>query len=84
MLRDAYRLCSEKSPEQKITQQWAKRLSNFRGKDSKLSSIKADKFRSFKNESSLTSYFRIQKQLLAYYYRTVFRADGYFTRECDD
>ncbi|KAK2684623.1 hypothetical protein QWA68_017018, partial [Fusarium oxysporum] len=84
MLRDAYRLCSDKSPERKMTQQRAKRLSNFRGEDSKLSSIKADKFRSFKNESSLTSYFRIQKQLLAYYYRTVFRADGHFTRERDD
>ncbi|WKT53704.1 hypothetical protein QSH57_004288, partial [Fusarium oxysporum f. sp. vasinfectum] len=84
MLRDAYRLCSDKSPERKMTQQRAKRLSNFRGENSKLSSIKADKFRSFKNESSLTSYFRIQKQLLAYYYRTVFRADGHFTRERDD
>ncbi|EGU73388.1 hypothetical protein FOXB_16102, partial [Fusarium oxysporum f. sp. conglutinans Fo5176] len=84
MLRDAYRLCSDKSPERKMTQQRAKRLSNFRGEDSRLSSIKSDKFRSFKNESSLTSYFRIQKQLLAYYYRTVFRADGHFTRERDD
>ncbi|WKT54183.1 Helicase superfamily 1/2, ATP-binding domain [Fusarium oxysporum f. sp. vasinfectum] len=84
ILRDAYRLCSDKSPKRKIIQQQAKRLSNFRGKDSKLSSIKADKFRSFKNKSSLTSYFRIQKQLLAYYYRTVFHANGYFTRERDD
>ncbi|PNP74174.1 hypothetical protein FNYG_12487 [Fusarium nygamai] len=79
MLRDAYRLCSDKSPERKMTQQQAKRLSNFRGEDSRLSSIKSDKFRSFKNKSSLTSYFRIQKQLLAYYYRTVFHADGRFT-----
>ncbi|SPJ88776.1 uncharacterized protein FTOL_12670 [Fusarium torulosum] len=85
MLRDAYRLCSDKSPERKMTQQRAKRLSNFRGDDSSImSSAKANKFRSFKNESSLTSYFRIQKQLLAYYYRVVFCADGYFTREYDN
>ncbi|SPJ84073.1 uncharacterized protein FTOL_10589 [Fusarium torulosum] len=85
MLRDAYRLCNDKSPERKMTQQRAKRLSNFRGDDSSImSSAKANKFRSFKNESSLTSYFRIQKQLLAYYYRVVFCADGYFTREYDN
>ncbi|KAI3567780.1 hypothetical protein IWW34DRAFT_641690 [Fusarium oxysporum f. sp. albedinis] len=85
MLRDAYRLCSDKSPERKMTQQRAKRLSNFRGDDSSItSSAKANKFRSFKNESSLTTYFRIQKQLLAYYNRVVFRADGYFTREYDN
>jgi hypothetical protein len=85
MLRDAYRLCSDKSPERKMTQQRAKKLSNFRGDDSSImSSAKANIFRSFKNESSLTSYFRIQKQLLAYYYRVVFCADGYFTREYDN
>ncbi|KAF6515257.1 hypothetical protein HZS61_005163 [Fusarium oxysporum f. sp. conglutinans] len=68
-LRDAYKLCSDKSPDRKMTQQRAKRLSNFRSDDSHMSSAKASKFRSFKNESSLTSYFRITKQLLAYYYR---------------
>ncbi|KAG8664063.1 uncharacterized protein FPOAC1_014130 [Fusarium poae] len=64
-----------------MTQQRAKRLSNFRSDDSHMSSAKASKFRSFKNESSLTSYFRITKQLLAYYYRVVYRVDGHFTRE---
>ncbi|KNB16848.1 hypothetical protein FOXG_14885 [Fusarium oxysporum f. sp. lycopersici 4287] len=68
-----------------MTQQRAKRLSNFRGDDGSItSSAKANKFRSFTNESSLTSYFRIQKQLLAYYYRVVFGADGHFTRDCDN
>ncbi|KAG5742757.1 hypothetical protein H9Q70_014519 [Fusarium xylarioides] len=43
MLRDAYRLCSDKSPKRKMTQQRAKRLSNFRGEESRLSSIKSDK-----------------------------------------
>ncbi|RKK12694.1 hypothetical protein BFJ65_g11956 [Fusarium oxysporum f. sp. cepae] len=80
-LRDAYKLCSDKSPDRKMTQQRAKRLSNFRSDDSHMSSAKASKFRSFKNESSLTSYFRITKQLLAYYYRVVYRDDGHFTRE---
>ncbi|KAG8673877.1 hypothetical protein FPOAC1_007196 [Fusarium poae] len=80
-LRDAYKLCSDKSPDRKMTQQRAKRLSNFRSDDSHMSSAKARKFRSFKNESSLTSYFRITKQLLAYYYRVVYRVDGHFTRE---
>ncbi|PCD22149.1 hypothetical protein AU210_015948 [Fusarium oxysporum f. sp. radicis-cucumerinum] len=81
LLRDAYKLCSDKSPDRKMTQQRAKRLSNFRSDDSNMSSAKASKFRSFKNESSLTSYFRITKQLLAYYYRVVYRDDGHFTRE---
>lgn len=36
-----------------------------------MSNAKASKFRSFKNESSLTSYFRITKQLIAYYYHVV-------------
>ncbi|KAJ0134278.1 hypothetical protein HZ326_22663 [Fusarium oxysporum f. sp. albedinis] len=51
-LRDAYKLCSDKSPDRKMTQQRAKRLSNFRSDDSHMSSAKASKFRSFKNESS--------------------------------
>ncbi|SCO24437.1 uncharacterized protein FFE2_15974 [Fusarium fujikuroi] len=79
-LRDAYKLCSNKSPDRKMTQQHAKRLSNFRSDDSHISSAKASKFRSFKNELSLTSYFRITKQLLAYYYRVVYREDSHFTR----
>ncbi|KAG8664593.1 hypothetical protein FPOAC2_10293 [Fusarium poae] len=81
--RDAYKLCSDKSPDRKMTQQRAKRLSNFRRDDSNMSSAKASKFRSFKNESSFTSYFRITKQLFAYYYRVVYRDDGHFTREDD-
>ncbi|KAI7767507.1 hypothetical protein LZL87_013752 [Fusarium oxysporum] len=56
-LRDAYKLCSNKLPDRKMTQQRAKRLSNFCSDDSHISSAKASKFRSFKNKSSLTSYF---------------------------
>lgn len=82
-LRDAYKLCNDKSPDRKMAQQRAKRLSNFSCDDSSMSSAKASKFRSFKNQSSLTSYFRITKLLLAYYYRMVFSDDGHFTREDD-
>jgi hypothetical protein len=49
-----------------------------------MSSAKASNFLSFKNESSLTSYFRITKQLFAYYYRVVYRDDDHFTKEDDD
>jgi superfamily II DNA or RNA helicase len=80
-LRDAYATCSETSPDGKMTQQRAKRLSNFRGSDDHMSNANASKFREFKNEKSLTSYFRTAKQLLVYYYRVVFRDDGHFTRE---
>ncbi|KAI8401489.1 hypothetical protein FOFC_18358 [Fusarium oxysporum] len=77
---DMMKTAFDKSPDRKMTQQRAKRLSNFRSDDSHMSSAKASKFRSFKNESSLTSYFRITKQLLAYYYRVVYCEDGHFIR----
>ncbi|KAH7207374.1 hypothetical protein DER44DRAFT_665695, partial [Fusarium oxysporum] len=57
ILRDIYKLYSNKSPNCKIMQQYAKRLSNFRSNNSNISSIKASKFYSFKNKLSLTSYF---------------------------
>ncbi|KAH6974032.1 hypothetical protein EDB80DRAFT_693274 [Ilyonectria destructans] len=80
VLRDAYKLCSDKSLDQKMTQQRAKRLNEFRDTGGS-SSGKPGGLRSFKNESLLTSYFRRVKQLLVYYYRVVFREDGHFTRE---
>ncbi|KAJ0127932.1 Transposon Tf2-1 polyprotein [Fusarium oxysporum f. sp. albedinis] len=64
-----------------MTQQRAKRLSNFHYDNSNMISAKASRFRSFKNESSLTLYFQIIKQLFTYYYREVFYNDGHFTRE---
>ncbi|KAJ0126877.1 Uncharacterized protein HZ326_30017 [Fusarium oxysporum f. sp. albedinis] len=79
--RDAYKLCSDRSPDRKMTQQRAKRLSNFHYDNSNMISAKASRFRSFKNESSLTLYFQIIKQLFTYYYREVFYNDGHFTRE---
>ncbi|RKL04534.1 hypothetical protein BFJ70_g17193 [Fusarium oxysporum] len=46
-----------------------------------MSSTNASKFRQFKNESSLRSYFRVAKQLIVYYYRVVFLDDGHFSRD---
>jgi superfamily II DNA or RNA helicase len=83
-LRDAYGLCSDKSLDRKMTQQRAKRLSEFRDGGSSSGLGPAYSFRSFKNESSLVSYFRRMKQLLAYYYRVIFCEDGHFTRDGED
>lgn len=83
-LRDAYGLCSDKSLDRKMTQQRAKRLSEFRDGGSSSGSGGAYSFRSFKNESSLVSYFRRMKQVLAYYYRVIFCEDGHFTRDGED
>jgi hypothetical protein len=80
-LRDAYASYSNTSSDGKITQHQAKRLSNFRGGKNNISSANASKFRECKNKSSLKSYFRIAKQLLAYYYRVVFRDNRHFSRE---
>jgi hypothetical protein len=76
MLRDAYRLYSDTSPDRKITQQRANILNEFYAG----ASGKADGFRYFKNTSTLVTYFTIIKQLLVYYYRVVYCKDGYFTR----
>lgn len=56
-LRDAYGLCSDKSLDRKMTQQRAKRLSEFWDGGSSSGSGGAYSFCSFKNESSLVSYF---------------------------
>jgi len=76
VLRDAYRLCSDTSPDRKMTQQRANILNEFYTG----ASGKADGFRYFKNASTLVTYFTTMKQLLAYYYRVVYSKDGHFTR----
>lgn len=76
MLRDAYRLCSNTSPDRKMTQQRANILNEFYTG----ASGKADGFRYFKNASTLVTYFTTMKQLLVYYYRVVYCDDGHFTR----
>lgn len=75
-LRDAYQLCSDTSPERRMTQQRANILNEFYTG----ASGKAGGFRYFKNESTLVTYFTTMKQLLVYYYRVVYHEDGYFTR----
>jgi hypothetical protein len=76
VLRDAYHLCSDSSPERKMTQQRANIINEFYAG----ASGRADGFRYFKNPSTLTKYFTAMKQLLTYYYRVVYREDGHFTK----
>ncbi|PQE10616.1 telomere-associated recq protein [Rutstroemia sp. NJR-2017a WRK4] len=76
VLRGAYRLYSDTSPERKMTQQRANILNEFYTG----ASGKVGGFRRFKNASTLVTYFTTMKQLLVYYYRVVYREDGYFTR----
>jgi Lhr-like helicase len=80
VLRDAYRLCSDTSPDRKMTQQRANILNEFYAG----ASGKADGFRYFKNASTLVTYFTTIKQLLVYYYRVVYNEDGHFTRAKPD
>ncbi|KAJ8066707.1 hypothetical protein OCU04_004100 [Sclerotinia nivalis] len=75
MMRDAYQLCSDASPDRKMTQQRANILNEFYAG----ASGKADGFRYHKNASTLVKYFLIGKQLLVYYYRVVYLEDGFFT-----
>jgi hypothetical protein len=76
ILRDAYWLYSNTSPERKITQQRANILNEFYTR----ASGKADGFWYFKNASTLVTYFTTIKQLLVYYYRIVYCNNGHFTR----
>jgi Lhr-like helicase len=80
VLRDAYRLCSDTSPDRKMTQQRANILNEFYAG----ASGKADGFRYFKNASTLVTYFTTMKQLLVYYYRVVHCEGGHFTRAKPD
>lgn len=82
ILWDAHKLCSDRSPDRKMTPHHAKRLGNFRGD---VRGWRAgNEFRTFKKAATLQTYFRIWKQLLAYYYRVVYREDGHFTRDSGD
>ncbi|PVH67860.1 hypothetical protein DL98DRAFT_395537, partial [Cadophora sp. DSE1049] len=80
VLKDAYRLYNNTSPNRKITQQQANILNEFYAK----ASSKTNKFRYFKNASTLVTYFTIIKQLLVYYYRVVHNNSGHFTRAKPD
>jgi len=80
VLRDAYRLCSDTSPDRKMTQQRANILNEFYAG----ASGRADGFRYFKNASTLVTYFTTMKQLVVYYYRVVYCEGGHFTRARPD
>lgn len=75
VLRDAHGLCSDISPNRKMTQQRAVILNDFYSD----ASGKAKGFRDFKIPSTLVTYFTTMKQLLVYYYRVVYKSDGHFT-----
>ncbi|KAM6508149.1 hypothetical protein FALCPG4_018036 [Fusarium falciforme] len=68
-LRDAYALCSDRSTEQKLTEQRAKRRSRF-----------SEAAASGTGNPSA----RRIKQLLVFYYRVIFCEDSHFTREGND
>jgi hypothetical protein len=80
VFRDAYELCSDASPNRKMTQQRANILNEFYAG----ASGKAAGFRYRKNASTLVKYFTVGKQLLVYYYRVVHRKDGHFSRTSPD
>ena len=80
VFRDAYELCSDSSPNRKMTQQRANILNEFYTG----ASGKAAGFRYRKNASTLVKYFTVGKQLLVYYYRVVHRQDGHFSRTSPD
>ncbi|GJN78741.1 hypothetical protein PLIIFM63780_002250 [Purpureocillium lilacinum] len=73
---------NEQGAQRSPRSQDARRLTG--GRSSGKGKGKEPTFRRFKNESSLTTYFRTAKELLAYYYRVVYREDGHFTRETED
>ena len=76
ILRDMYRLYSDTSLDRKIIQQWANILNElYTGALGKV-----DRFRYFKNTSTLVTYFTTIKQLLVYYYQVVYNEDSYFTQ----
>jgi hypothetical protein len=75
-LQDAYKLCSNNSPDRKITQQRANILNEFYAG----ASGKSASFRPYKLGSTLAAYFRTWMQLVVYYYRVVYQPDSHFAR----
>jgi len=75
LLSQAYQLCSKTSPDCKMTQQRANILNEFYTG----ASGQAGGFRYRKEPSTLTDYFRVWQQLLAYYWRVVWAKEDHFT-----
>jgi hypothetical protein len=76
LFHSAYQLCSDASPNRKMTQQRANILNGFYTG----ASGRSEGFRYHKNASTLAKYFRAWKQLLTYYYRVVHGEDGHFSK----
>ena len=80
LLNAAYELCSDTSPDRKMTYQRACILNEFYAG----ATGKSDAFRHYKMESSRVKYFNTWVQLAVYYYRVVYTKDGHFTRRRHD
>jgi hypothetical protein len=76
LLNAAYELCSDTSPDRKMTYQRACILNEFYAG----ATGKSDAFRHYKMESSRVKYFNTWVQLAVYYYRVVYTKNGHFTR----
>jgi hypothetical protein len=80
LLNAAYELCSDTSPDRKMTYQRACILNEFYAG----ATGKSDAFRHYKMESSRVKYFNTWVQLTVYYYRVVYAEGGHFTRRRHD
>jgi hypothetical protein len=76
LLQEAYELCSDTSPDRKMTHQRACILNEFYAG----ATGKSDAFRYYKMASSLVQYFNTWTQFVVYYYRVVYAEDGHFTQ----
>lgn len=67
-----------------MTQLHALTLNHFRLGDARdIGATRGALFRASKHSNSLVACFRLTKQLLAYYYRVVYRSDGHFTNNTE-
>jgi hypothetical protein len=80
VFQEAYMLCSDRSPDRKMTQQRANILNEFYAG----ALGKATGFCLYKNVSTLVKYSTMLKQLLTYYYHVVYYQDGHFTPTTTD
>jgi hypothetical protein len=76
LLQEAYELCSDMSPDQKMTHQRTYILNEFYIG----ASGKSEAFHHYKITSSLSQYFHTWVQLIVFYYRVVYIVGGYFTQ----
>ena len=76
LLQKVYELCSNTSPDRKITHQCVCILNEFYAG----ATGKSDVFRYYKMSLSLVQYFNTWTQLVVFYYRVVYVEDDHFTQ----